>query len=137
MKYKNRRKYKYILEEDETVFCLYYPGVAGITVQLPYLSFNTTTEELIIKKGYTWDGPSGPTIDTDTFMRGSLVHDALYQLIREGYLPQGVKSWADRRLRKICLEDGMSRIRAAYVYRSVELFGHSSCNPEKHIKKAP
>ena len=32
---------------------------------------------LVIKKGYAWDGPSGPTIDTKNFMRGSLVHDAL------------------------------------------------------------
>ena len=37
----------------------------------------TMTGFLIIKKGYAWDGPSGPTIDTPNFMRGSLVHDAL------------------------------------------------------------
>ena len=41
---------------------------------------------LVIQKGYAWDGPSGPTIDTENFMRGSLVHDALYQLFREGKL---------------------------------------------------
>ena len=38
---------------------------------------------LRIKTGYAWDGASGPAIDTRNFMRGSLVHDALYQLMRE------------------------------------------------------
>ena len=41
---------------------------------------------LTLQKGYAWDGPSGPTIDTRNFMRGSLVHDGLYQLMREGLL---------------------------------------------------
>ena len=37
---------------------------------------------LTMNKAYAWDGPSGPSIDTRNFMRGSLVHDALYQLMR-------------------------------------------------------
>lgn len=44
----------------------------------------TVDGDLSIRRGYSWDGPSGPTIDTGTFMRGSLVHDFLYQLLREG-----------------------------------------------------
>ena len=38
---------------------------------------------LYISKGYSWDGPSGPAIDTPDWIKASLVHDALYQLIRE------------------------------------------------------
>ena len=45
-----------------------------------------TKGHLIIKRSYAWDGPSGPTIDTKNFMRGSLVHDALYQLMRHEHL---------------------------------------------------
>jgi len=41
---------------------------------------------LLIKAGYSWDGPSGSAIDTKNFMQGSLVHDALYQLLRENIL---------------------------------------------------
>jgi hypothetical protein len=74
---------------------------------------------LVIHSGYAWDGPSGPTIDTDNFMRGSLVHDSTYQLIRQGHLDQKWREQADKELKRICLEDGMSRIRAWYVYRAV------------------
>ena len=47
-------------------------------IDMEYLGL-TTDGTLTVKKGYAWDGPSGPTIDTLNFMRGSLVHDALYQ----------------------------------------------------------
>lgn len=77
---------------------------------------------LLIRRGYAWDGPSGPTIDTRSFMRGSLVHDALYQLIREGKLSQSFRIVADRALRKDCIEDGMWPWRAWYVYKLVRIF---------------
>lgn len=83
----------------------------------------TRTGYLHIRKGYAWDGPSGPTIDTKNFMRGSLVHDVLYQLIGLGALPYSDRLRADEILREICLEDGMSRIRAWWVYRGVRIGG--------------
>ena len=83
------------------------------------------TGRLIIKRGYAWDGPSGPTIDTKTFMRGSLVHDALYQMIRRKFLPMDpCRNQADRELQRICIQDGMNRFRAWYVYQAVDKFGH-------------
>lgn len=81
---------------------------------------------LIVKKGYAWNGPSGPSIDTENFMRGSLFHDPLYQLIEEGLLlneNDKDRLIADQLLRNICLEDGMSKFRAWYVYKSVRIFG--------------
>lgn len=78
---------------------------------------------LLIRKGYAWDGPSGPTFDTKDFMRGSLIHDALYQLIREKHLPDDIRESADAELRKACIEDGMSQLRAWWVYKAVRLFG--------------
>ena len=72
-----------------------------------------------IKKGYAWDGPSGPTIDTRNFMRGSLIHDVLYQAIRLELLPKSFRKTADEILRETCLEDGMSKIRATWVYWGV------------------
>ena len=94
---------------------------------------------LTIYQGYCWDGPSGPTIDTPNFMRGALVHDALYQLIREGHLKPEERYWADRLLQKICLEDGMSRLRAWYVFHSVDKFAASAASPKnkKKITTAP
>lgn len=94
---------------------------------------------LLIRKGYAWDGPSGPTVDTDSFMRGALVHDALYQLMRAGQLPPECRQYADRLLRRHCTEDGMWRIRAAWVYLAVRKFGKASTKPanRKKVRWAP
>jgi len=59
-------------------------------------------------------------------MRGSLVHDGCYQLMREKLLPARKRRPADELLRLICLEDGMSRVRADYVFHAVRAFGASS-----------
>jgi hypothetical protein len=95
---------------------------------------------LLIKKHYAWDGPSDPAIDTKNFMRGSLVHDALYQLMRDHGLP--VDPWrkvADLELKRLCLEDGMSSVRAWWVHRGVRLGGGAAASPEsrKPVKSAP
>lgn len=97
----------------------------------------TTDGVLHIGAGYAWDGPSGPTVDTKNFMRGSLVHDALYQLLRWGLLQKGTDAcwawdherfrlFADDLLRFHCLQDGMSRPRAWWVYQGVRKGGKSS-----------
>ena len=71
---------------------------------------------------------------TDNFMRGSLVHDVLYQMMRRGQLPEALCFHAaNDELRKICLEDGMSRLRAWYVWKAVEDFGsaNAAVQPDK------
>lgn len=78
---------------------------------------------LNISKDYAWDGPSGPTIDTPDFMRASLVHDALYQLMDEGYLSKEFRKQADDLFFKILREDKMPWFRAAYSWLAVRLFG--------------
>lgn len=93
---------------------------------------------LILKAGYAWDGPSGPTIDTKNFMRGSLVHDALYQLMRESYLPQDFRAVADKALYEICKRDGMWGLRAWFVYAGVRAFGKHFATPmPNHVIRAP
>lgn len=93
---------------------------------------------MTIYHGYAWDGPSGPTIDTHNFMRGSLVHDALYQLIREKQLEEDVyRIHADEILKRICLADGMSSFRAWLVYYGVRFGGHIAANKEKKIYTSP
>ncbi|WP_108650461.1 DUF1353 domain-containing protein [Dongshaea marina] len=120
-----KKGYKYQLSRD-------YSLQIGLNPEQPintrYITLSTEGE-LLIKAGYAWDGPSGPTLDTQNFMRGSLVHDALYQLMREQLLPPNCKEDADRLLQQQCLEDGMSRLRAWWVYRAVHYFGKSSTDP--------
>jgi len=86
---------------------------------------------------YSFDGPSGPTRDTKTFMRGSLVHDGGFQLIREGALPPEARPLLDLELKRICLEDGMNPIRAWYVHKGVEKFGRKASIHNRDILVAP
>ena len=129
MKYRKIGKYKYQLVESEAT-------------QLNADFIDTIAQNdfvilvcgcLMVKEGYAWDGASGPAIDTLTFLRGSLVHDALYQLMREGLLPKSYRRAADSLLKDICIEDGMSRFRACYVYRMVRWFAGSAIKPKKRV----
>jgi hypothetical protein len=81
------------------------------------------------RPGYAWDGPSGPTIDTPSAMRGSLAHDGLYQLIREGRLGPGYREPADRVLRRLCLEDKMWKVRAWAWFHIVRSFASPAADP--------
>ena len=124
--YKKRRKYKYNLHSD-------FEYSADIEVENPSeLAFVKIDAEghLAFKQGYSWDGPSGLTIDTTNFMQGSLVHDALYQLMRAGVIAQHQRKRADEILREICIADGMSRIRAWSVYNGVRIGGASAARPD-------
>ena len=126
VKYKKRRKYKYNLYSDFK----YSTGIKiDASKDLGYLNIDSDGE-LLIKAGYSWDGPSGPTIDTKNFMQGSLVHDALYQLMRECVIKQSQRKRADEILREICRKDGMSKIRAWWVYKGVRFGGASSAKPD-------
>lgn len=78
---------------------------------------------LMIGPGVSWDGPSGPAVDTVNFMRASLVHDTLYGAIERGDLPKKHRKDADRLMRQIAREDGMSAIRAWYAWLGVRLAG--------------
>lgn len=126
MQYKKRKTYKYNLHANESYDTKIKVGIA----QTKGILTITKTGKLTIKKGYAWDGPSGPTFDTKNFMRGSLIHDALYQLMREQVIPQDMRIKADEILREICLEDGMSEIRAWWVYQAVRTGGASSAKPD-------
>ena len=129
-----RDGYKYQLVEYYTVGVAIHPETL---IEHDYIRLRPDGT-LTISKGYAWDGPSGPTLDTKNFMRGSLVHDALYQLIGEGLLPMAARDIADRELRRICLEDGMSEARAWWVYQAVRIFGNAAAaTPEKEAIEAP
>ena len=96
-----------------------------------------TSGELYVLAGYAWDGPSGPAFDTPSFMRASLVHDALYQLMRERHLPLSWRDEADEEMRLVCLEDGMWKLRAAWCYRAVRSFGGPAAKEPTPALTAP
>jgi len=132
--------YKYQLYEDysATNGKPLQTTITGYDICLDFIRL-TPDGLLDIKKGYAWDGASGPTIDTDSTFRGSLVHDALYQLMREDLIGQHNRIIADCYLRDICIEDGMWKWRANLWYDGVRKFAMSAANAEadREILTAP
>lgn len=126
--------YKYQLVED------YFHMLPSDFDKIKSFNFgflNWNSSILLIRKGYAWDGPSGPTIDTRDFMRASLVHDALYQCMRQKLIDISLRKVCDEELKRICLEDGMCSTRASIVYDAVRVFGGSSAIEKKEIIEAP
>ena len=88
MKYRHIGHYKYELTEDFVIdlksginSSSLAPGPQNFFVSFSPYGF------MILRKGYAWDGASGPAMDTPSIMRGALVHDGIYQLMREGDYP--------------------------------------------------
>jgi hypothetical protein len=124
-----RKGYKYQLADGYEVQ-LGYKGGENLIELADDWTWLTEDGRLLVTAGYAWDGASGPAMDTPTIMRASLVHDALYQLIRLGSLDKPTwKPRADKELRRICREDGMSRFRSWYVYQAVRLGGGKAASP--------
>ena len=126
--YRKLKQYKYQLMDDYVIQIDIKPSQ---NIDFKFLSLSSDGV-LTIRKYYAWDGPSGPTKDTRNFMRGSLIHDALYQLMRLSALDYKVhRKRADEILKENCLEDGMSPFRAWYVYQGVHLLAEGSARPRE------
>lgn len=139
-KYRKYYRYKLVKSFDKKIDWLKIKDIGEVEGGWACLAYQMDGKiHLIIKEGYAWDGPSGPSIDTKNFMRSSLVHDALYQLMREGVIPESYRKKADQEMRKISLEDGMRKFRAWYTYIAVRLFGafFARKRPKAKILSAP
>lgn len=117
MKIKYSEGYKYQLEE-------LYACETPITGSLIEDDLFTLYESglLVIRKGFAWDGASGPTFDTKSSMRASLVHDVFCVCMRDGRL--SYEKWQDtvnEFFRQQCIEDGMWHWRAGLWHAAVEL----------------
>lgn len=108
-------------------------------IHTEYISL-LTDGTLIIQKGYAWDGPSGPTIDTPDTTAASLMHDAGYQLIREGYLEDCYRAHFDNLLKLTMKQDAamypepiqsLAKLRADYFYEGVHIFGDKYAHEPK------
>lgn len=108
--------------------------------------FRLRKNVLEIKKGYAWDGASGPTWDTKDTITPSLVHDVLYQAIRIGHLAKGKRFDADLefyQLMRSRTHTFFGHLRAFYFFLGVRMFGWMSIRPKKqgeemdHVFVAP
>jgi hypothetical protein len=118
-------KYKFILLDNHVMTVPIFPHKMLIVSnkEKQYIRLEPNGR-LTIFAGYAWDGVSGGiSIQSDTNLRGGLVHDALYQLVRMGLLGTEERATADKIFYDILLTDGMNRVRAYYYYTAVRLFG--------------
>lgn len=126
---KYRKGYKYQLDEAYIV----KTDVLGFSIDTEFIGLDSLGF-LVIKRGYAWDGASGPTVDTDDTFRGSLVHDVFYQLMREKFIPLTWRKHADDILRTMLVEDGMWKLRALLWHDALFVVGEPAADP-KHDKK--
>lgn len=148
MQIKYKTGYRHQLYENCMVCIEIYPE-QSIATRYIYLS---PDGNMLIRDGYAWDGPSGPCrwladrmpewiqkIYLKHILPGSLVHDALCQLMRLGLLGP---TWADQvnmEFKKVNLDSGMSRPRAWWTHKAVDKFGDFAMDPKnkKPVLTAP
>jgi hypothetical protein len=111
-------EYKYMLAEDYKI----HINIMGFSFSNKYFRLYKNGS-LVVKKYYCWDGASGPTWDDRSNMRGSLIHDVIYQMIRMHFLHKKYRAYADDLFYKLLREDGMCLIRAKYYWLAVRSVG--------------
>ena len=121
MKY-SEYKYKFKVEEN---FSIELPFKIPDFVH-PYASSKDGI--LSVKKGYAWDGASGPIINTRDTLVASLVHDVLYQAMRLNLIKSSKENRmiADKNFFEILKMNGVNSIRRKVWYFAVRLFGKKS-----------
>ena len=141
--------YKYqLIEEWECTFILKSSSFSiskGVSRSLKFLEFRVVEDseensddnshyKLVVRHEYAWDGLSY-FWDSSSSMRGSLVHDALYQLMRESVLSTTKdRPTADKILRDLCVQDGMWEFKAWLIYVGVRIFGERYASPSEAKK---
>lgn len=137
IKYDSVKNYKYRLLEEyvhDTRFDFSHL-IDGVNLEF----INVTANGVItVRKGYSWDGASGPTWDTESTMRASLMHDVMYQLIRVEVISKKWQAEADILLWEIMREDSLTespqgwwgalkndfyKLRSNYYWQACYLFG--------------
>ena len=122
MKY--RAGYVFQLAEEELFFTTFRPKNK---IDTEFISLDTDGR-LVIFSGYAWDGASGPIKVfaralklvsrwlwkkyVKKFIRGSLFHDAMCQLLRQGHVPPDWLPGVNEHMRRIMVKDGMNKARA-------------------------
>lgn len=114
-------------------------GIVGQYLSTEYLILQNDGELVVcgtktaMGAGYAWDGPSVPLcwliptwLHRRLFRRyliASLVHDAIYQLMRSGDVPIRHRKVADQAYLRVARRDGAGLIVSAIHYYAIRLFG--------------
>jgi len=103
--------------QTDYVLPLPHPGRGGEDAWV-----SLAEQHLLVRSGFAWDGP-WPLPRLRCLLRASLVHDALYHLMRAGKIPWCSRQFADAVFRKLAVEDGAPPWLAAVCYWAVRGFG--------------
>lgn len=128
--------WKYVLAEEYKIFTNIFPP-KKINHKNDFTLY--PNGDLIIYKGYPWDGASGG-IDTKNAMVASLVHDCFCEMMRTGELEYDYYSeQVHNLLGELARTDGMLSFRAKLWVLATKLFqgGHPSHPDEHPIMEAP
>ena len=108
--------------------------IKGYDVEIPSFVRLTKHGILTVFAGYQWDGSSGPVIDRKTNMYSGLAHDAFYQLLRAGLLPQSLRAQTDHLYRE--LYTGWRWV-GWLDYVGLRIFGGSSAKRKPEVESIP
>jgi len=135
MRIRYKRGFKFVTVGIVTEYVGIFPP-KSICFEWGLLSINGY---LTVKDEYPWNGMSGIPLNIKSSVRGVLIHDVLYRLIRLGLLDIKWKTPGDEVLRKFCIEDGMWKWVADTIFAAVQRWGLSSTGPkaEPKIMEAP
>lgn len=94
--------YKYVVAETFSI----QTDIVGHEVR-DDLTELTKDGLLTARRGYAWDGNSGPCADTDDSIEASCGHDILCDYINMGWLPVALQPMVDQEYFKIAVRKGM------------------------------
>jgi hypothetical protein len=126
IKYKSGYKYQTALQHKTMI------SITGHDAESEFVSLSPEGL-LLIRSGYAWDGPTGYVLHAyrQRMMRGSIYHDALYQLMREGVLHREHRKEADDVFLLTILEDQTPSMLAHAAYRLIRTFGMKFTSPTR------
>ncbi len=135
-----KKGYKYQVYEDYLCRTHLRPISGRAYVATEYLHLDNAGN-LIIRKGYAWDGDSGPAVDAPASRRASLEHDAKCQLMRLCLASDSYEKTAHGEYEDRIIEDGgwfmqkWARVR----HWALRRFGRKSVLPssERLVLRAP
>jgi len=114
-------------------FTIYqYDGLYKSEDNLIVLEVSRGKVNLKLRKYYASDGMSVPLIFIPLIsiwvprrkrVIPGFIHDALYELMRQGILPRSTRPYADALLYRLCVECGAPRWIASIFYKAVRCFG--------------
>ncbi len=128
MKY--RKGFKYQLAEEIILQTSFRPA-SNIYSDFCCL---TMLGQLLLKRGFAWDGASGPVVDRKSNMIASAGHDGLYRLMRKGLLDCKLWPQADEMFAKWLKENGAWAITIQIDSLGLKMANGAAANPSNKAK---